>query len=598
MPEALLKQAGQQARPLSTEAGRKWAAEHAEVHHKIAELKTERRRLAGRGGHSAARDRITQSIREHERWLKVRGFVDGQGGVWYFDRYAGDRVIRWIEHYCVHKKGEWRGKPLKLGRWQRKIVRQLFGWKDADGLRRFTEAWIEIARKNGKSTLAAAIALYLFCGDREPAAEVYSVAGSRDQAALVFNDAKSMVELNPDFSDEIDVTKFLMLHGRTDSKFECLGTKNQHGLNPSGAVGDEVHEWKKRDQYEAITSADGVRRQPLFLFITTAGHDLFSLCGELHRRAKQVAAGHAYQPELYVRIYTVPAGADWKDRKFWPLANPGMAYGAPKVSALDKAFRKALGRPAEENSFKRLRLNMWTDTLSAWITSETWDQAKAEIDFSALAGADCYAGLDLALKWDLSALSLLFPPGNPVSPDHWLLGCCFWCPEDNIKAREDADGVSYRDWTERGLLKATPGNTTDFDVVENDIKALGRHFNILGLGFDAHLAHQMIQHFEDDGVPCVEVPQTITTLAHPTVELERMIFAGELKHGGHEIMGWNVGNTVVVHNSNGEYRPHKGKSGGKIDGVIGAINALAVAMAGDQEESIDGFLSNPIVVSD
>lgn len=594
----------------STEAARAFGEIHAEVRYRIGELEKRRDKLAAKSASlSAEADRLKElgaqtdqvrpmqrraqgaaksvsqldgEIAKLERHRRIWGFVDDHGNSWFFDRYAGERVIRWIETFCVHKKGQWRGQKLKLARWQRKIIRQIFGWKTPDGFRRFTEAWIEIARKNGKSTLAAAIALYLMIGDREPAAEVYAVAGSREQAALVYNDAYAMVELNPALNEQIDLLKYEMKHPRSDSKFVAMGTKNQHGLNPSGAIGDEVHEWKKRDQYEAITSADGARNQPLFVFITTAGYDLETLCGELHLRAMQVARGLVYQPDLYVRIYSLGPGDDWKDEATWHKANPGLAYGAPKITALRKAFRKSFGRPAEENSFKRLRLNLWTDSVSGWIRKETWDSCEREVDFGLLRGAKCWAGLDMALEKDLSALVLLFEPDNEFSPGKWVVGSKFWCAGEYAMKRESGDNISYPKWIGNGLLTETPGNTVDFDFIEKDIIATLGHFNVQALGYDKAFAHQMIQHIMRAGIHCVEVPQTITVLARPTAEFSRKVHAGELVHGGHEIMNWCIANTEVKHNVNGQYRPLKNAKAARNDGAVAAVNALAPVIHGEE----------------
>lgn len=599
----------------STEDARAFSEYHAEVRHRIGELGTRRDKLGRKAETTAAEARrlqdlgaktdqvrplqrkaegfaksagqIASEIGRLERHRRIWGFTDDHGNTWFFDRYAGERVIRWIETFCVHKKGQWRGQKLKLARWQKKIIRQIFGWKTPEGFRRFTEAWIEIARKNGKSTLAAAIALYLMVGDREPAAEVYAVAGSRDQAALVYNDAYAMVELNPALSEQIDLLKFEMKHPRSDSRFMAMGTKNQHGLNPSGAIGDEVHEWRKRDQYEAITSADGARNQPLFVFITTAGYDLETLCGELHLRAMQVARGLVYQPDLYVRIYSLGAGDDWKDEVNWHKANPGLAYGAPKITALRKAFRKAYGRPAEENSFKRLRLNLWTDSVSGWIRRETWDACERPVDFGLLRGAKCWAGLDMALERDLSSLVVLFDPDNRLFPGKWIVGSKFWCAGDYALSRETGDNISYPKWIERGLLVETPGNTVDFDFIEADILRTLKHFDVQALGYDKAFAHQMIQHLMKAGIPCVEVPQTITVLAQPTAEFSRKVHAGELVHAGHEIMNWCIANTEVKHNVNGQYRPLKNMKAARNDGAVAAVNALAPVIHGEViEESV------------
>lgn len=474
-------------------------------------------------------------------------------------------------------------------------MRQLFGWFGVDGLRKFRQAWIEVPRKNGKSTLASAIALFLAIGDREPAAEVYSIAGNEAQASLVYNDAKAMVEANPALSNVVEAAKKGMVHAASDSSFKPLGKGNQHGLNPHGVIGDEVHEWKGRDQYEAMTTAQGTRRQPLALFITTAGHDMASLCGELHMTALQVVQGLLYRPDLYVRIFAAGANDDWKDERTWHKANPGLKHGAPKLSALREAFIKAEQSKAEENSFKRLNLNIWTDSQTAWIRRADWNACAQDIDWSLLVGARCMAGLDLAKVNDLSALALLFPPDNPAVPGKWIIALKFWCPESNVRERTKSDGVNYQAWLDMGLLTATPGDVTDFDVIESDILGLARMFRIEGLGFDPFLAHQLVQHLIDGGVPCHEVRQGFLTLGPPTAEFERMVIGKEIVHGGHAIMNWNVANAVVDTDAAGNIKPNKARSIRRIDGVAAAVNATALGMTIKLAPNIAGFLAAPIM---
>ncbi|MBI1401446.1 MAG: terminase large subunit [Hyphomonas sp.] len=527
---------------------------------------------------------------------RLWGYRDERGVLWMFDPYEGERVIRWIEKFCRHRKGEWAGQPIKLAPWQRRIIRQIFGWFGLDGFRKFREAWLEIPRKNGKSTLASCVSAYLTIGDREPAAEVYIIATSQKQAIdLVYADTKAMIEGSPALAAQVETAKKGAYHEASDSRLQTLGKGSQHGYNPHGVIGDEVHEWKGRDQYEAMTTAQGTRRQPLKLFITTAGHDRASLCGELHDIAVQARDGLIYRPDLYVRIFAAGLNDDWKDEATWHKANPGLRYGAPKLSALREAFIKAEQSKAEENSFRRLHLNLWTDSQTAWIRGADWDACRRQIEWEKLAGARCIAGLDLAKVLDLSALALLFTPDNPLFPGKWILGLKFWCPEANIRERAKSDGVNYQAWADAGLLTATPGNATDFDAIERDILALSRIFRIEGLGFDPFLAQQLIQHLIEAGIPCHEVRQGFLTLGPPTAEFERMVIAGEIVHGGHAIMNWNVANVQVDTDAAGNIKPNKAKSKRKIDGVTAAVNATALGLTVELAPNLDGFLSAPVM---
>lgn len=546
-----------------------------------------------------ALDRFCERIRKKRRLNSVPrlwGYRDRRGALWIYDPYEGERVIRWIETFCRHRKGEWAGRLFKLAPWQKRIVRQLFGWFGIDGLRKHREAWLEIPRKNGKSTLCAAIGLYLTIGDREPASEVYCVAASELQAQIVYGDAKSMVDGDQRLLEIVDAGKKGMLHGASDSRMVPKGKTNQHGLSPHGVIGDEVHEWPNGDQYEAMDTAKGARRQPLHLYITTAGWDMSSICGELHKTALRVIEGVLYRPDLYVKIFAAAANDNWQDEEVWHKANPGLKHGAPKISAMRAAAEKAKQSKSAENSFKRLHLNIWTDNVTAWIRREDWSDCRADIPWESLVGARCYAGLDIAKVQDISALALLFPPDNPAVPGRWLAAFKFWCPEENIIERSRADGIDYKAWADRGLLTATPGNTTDFDCVEDDIIGLGQIYKIEGLGFDPFLVHQMVQHIDQAGVPVVEIRQGFLTLGPPTAEIERKVIAGQIAHGGHEVMDWMVSQTQVATDAAGNVKPHKGRSG-KIDGVAALVNAAAIGMTVEVGESLDGFLSGPIVVN-
>lgn len=515
---------------------------------------------------------------------RIWGFRDDRGNTWWFDAYAADRAVRWIEAYMRHTNGEWDGKPFKLAPWQRKVVRQVFGWKGADGYRRFRQVWLEIPRGNGKSTFASAVANYLLIADNEPAAMIYSVASNRDQACLVYDDARAMIEAHPALNAQVETHDKGMMVGSTRSRFIPLGSKNLHGLKPHGVIGDEVHEWSNRDQHEAVSSAFGKRRQPIRFYITTAGDNRQSLCWELHRQAVQVIRGDVYLPHIYARIWAANPQDDWRDERVWFKANPGLKYGAPKIEDLRQQCEEAQSSPAAENSFKRLKLNLWTDATTRWVPSGDWDDASRQIDWSLLRGCEAYGGLDLAAVKDLSALALWFPPTNLAVPGRWVLAVKFWCPEANIEERTKSDDVPYEDWANRGLITATPGDTTDYDMVEKDILAINEIHPIIELGYDPWNARQMAQRLTKKDLDCAEVPQYMRILGPSTARMEKMILGGDMAHGGHEILSWNMANVMVWMGPNGHYKPDKKKSTQRIDGVAAALNGVALILEAEAED--------------
>lgn len=518
---------------------------------------------------------------------RVWGYRDHKNRNWFFNSLSADRAVRWIEEFCRHTKGEWAGQKFKLALWQRKIVRQIFGWMNARGFRRFQTVWIEVPRKNGKSTFASALAAYMLIADGEPGAEIYSVAGNEAQARLVYNDTRAMIEIDSRLSLVCKTAKIGLVVERTRSKMLALGKNNQHGLNPHCVIGDEVHEWKGEEQYEAVTTAVGARRQPLLIFITTAGHGRESLCWRLHNIALQVREGVLDMPDMYVRIFAASKDDDWLDERVWYRANPGMRYGAPKIETMRAKADKAKASPAEENSFKRLHLNMWTDSLTAWITSDNWNVAAVKVDLSKLIGCDFYGGLDLARVQDLSCFMKLFTPSNKAIPGKWILVPRFWCPEDNLAAREKESGVSYRGWASSKLLETTPGEVTDFAWIEAGIRRDAERFNMLSIGCDMTLAGEIVNNLSNDNYPVELVRQGFLTLGPATSEFERRILGGEMVHSGHEIMGWNVANTSVVMDPAGNIKPDRKRSADKIDGVAAGVNAVAVAMGAMSQRKND-----------
>lgn len=579
---------GQYLSPRAKEC-RAYSRNHSRARKEINALRADRANLVARGEPvvSMRLINIDKEVAALEPLTKIYGFRDHRGAVWFFDQYAAQHVIGWVRHYCRHTKGEWAGRPFHPDGWQRRLLRQIFGWFGADGLRRHREVWIEVPRKNGKSTLCAAIALYLLVADGEPGAEIYSVAGSEKQASIVYGDAAKMVALNPALEAQIEAGKKGMVHGPSSGIYMPLGKGTQHGLNVHGVIGDEVHEWKGRDQYEAVDTATGARRQPLLIYITTAGHDKKSLWFDLHRDAIEVRNGRHYQPNLYVAIWMASPDDDWTDPAVWDRCNPGLKHGAPNIKAMREACEKAQKSKAAENSFKRLHLNMPTDTLTAWISARRYRQCGAKIDLSKLRGQWCYAGLDLAETRDLTALSLWFPPENQAVPGRWVKLNRFWCPLDNIIERTKHDGVAYQDWADAGLIKATPGEVTDFEIVRRDIEAIHAIFPIKELGFDAWNARDLAQRLTRGGISTVPIPQQFSTLSYACSIFERMVIGHELAHAGHEIFEWNLSNTLLRPGPNGSLMPDKERSVERIDGVAADLNALALIIESGMEEMND-----------
>lgn len=493
----------------------------------------------------------------------------------YFDKQAARLAILFFERLLHHSKGEWAGQRFVLEDWQKEeIIRPLFGWKRPDGTRRYRTAYIEIPRKNGKSTMAAGIALLLLFADDEPGAEVYSAAADRDQANIVFEQAKQMVEASSHLSKLAELYKRSIIVPDTMSAYRVLSAdvKTKHGLNAHGVVFDELHAQPTRELWDVLTTSVGARRQPLVVAITTAGYDRESICWEQHEYARQVFQGIIEDPSYFAYIRAADPEEDWLDEAVWARANPNLDVTV-KMDYLRNEARRAQQTPAYQNTFRRLHLNQWTQQETRWLPLEAWDACGAPFDSRLLEGAACYGGLDLASSSDIASLVLCFP-SEPGEEERYAWLPFFWIPEENMMERARKDRVPYDAWAREGLIMATEGNVIDYAYIIRDIEELGERFNIREIAFDRWGAFQVSQALEGAGFTMVGFGQGFASMAGPTKELLRLILDRKLAHGGHPVLRWMADNMMVSTDAAGNVKPNKAKSREKIDGVVAGIMAL------------------------
>lgn len=495
----------------------------------------------------------------------------------YFDEDAGERVITFVEQ-CRHHKGEWAGKRIQLQEWQRELVRILFGWLREDGTRRFRRAYLEIARKNGKSTLAAALGLYLLLADREPGAEIYSAATKKDQAKIVHGDAEKMVKASPFLRRYLNTFKNNISCPRLGSKFEPLGSDSEtlDGLNPHAAILDELHAHRDRGVFDILDTAFGSRRQPLMLMITTAGmYNPESIGFEQHKLACDVLEGTIEDDELFAFV----AAAEEKDDPFepatWRKANPGLGT-TPKLEYLASQARKARNSPRFLNTFKRLHLNMWTQQLDSWLDMEDWNACRWIPSTSArLNGAPCFGGLDLADTRDLAAFVWICPDADMTHPAAKIdVYARFYCPQAAVEARSREAKVSYASWIADNWITATPGNVIDHDFILEDIKEIGREFNIREIAFDRWGASRISIALDQAGFSVAATGQGFASLSAPSKALETFVARRQLAHGGNPVLRWNANNAAVEEDAAGNIKPSKRRSADKIDGIVALVMAL------------------------
>lgn len=503
----------------------------------------------------------------------------------WFDEAAADRAVHFFERFLKHHKGKWAGAPFQLLDWQRdRVIRPLFGWKRRDGRRRFRTAYIEVPRKNGKSTLAAGIALYLLFADGEFGAEIYSAAADRDQAAIVFDTAKTMVEMSPALRKRCEIYKRSIVVPKTRSVYRVLSAEayTKHGINAHGIIFDELHAQPTRDLWDTLTTSTGAREQPLVVAITTAGYDRQSICWEQHEYARQVLEGVIDDPSFLAVVYAADEGDDWRDPKVWAKANPSLGVTV-KLEYLRREAERAAQVPAYQNAFRRLHLNQWTQQETRWLDLAAWDACDGPVDPKALEGRECYAGLDLASVADVAALVLVFPPQGD---ELYQVLPFFWIPEENMMERSRRDRVPYDAWVRDGLIRATEGNVIDYRQIIADIEALGERFHIREIAFDRWGAFQVQQQLEGAGFTMVAFGQGFKSMSPPTKELLKLVLARKLAHGGHPVLRWMADNMVVDQDPAGNVKPNKAKSREKIDGMVALIMALDRAIRHQQPGSV------------
>jgi phage terminase large subunit-like protein len=491
-----------------------------------------------------------------------------------------------------HSKGKWGGQSFDLSPWQQFIVGSLFGWKRKDGTRRFRIAYCEIPRKNGKSTLAAGIGLYLLVADGEPGAEVYSAATKRDQAKLTHSEAKRMVKSSRALSRKVRVYLNNLSIDRTNSKYEPLGADadSLDGLNPSGIICDELHAWKSRDLWDVLDTARGAREQPLTLAITTAGSNPDTICGEIHSFSKQVLDGTAEDDSHFAFICTIDEGDDWTDPKTWAKANPNLGVSI-SVQYLKEQLPKAKASIAAGNAFKRLYLNIWTRTVDGWLDMDAWNVCGATtFTREELRGKDCFGGLDLASTNDIAAFVLVFPWGLERGKPVWRCLAFFWVPAGGHTNRERRLREILAPWATAGFIKETDGDEIDFGVIESDIIALASEFNMLDLAYDPFNATKTSQNLQAEGITVTKFMQNITNYNEPSQLLESTVSEGRFHHGNNPVLRWMASNTASITDGRGYIMPSRKKSLNKIDGIPATVMALGRAMLHEDDTPTISFM--------
>lgn len=491
-----------------------------------------------------------------------------------FNPEKGEKACRFLES-MVHIKGEWAGSRIILQPWQCFIFVNIFSWlRVSDGTRRFSEAYIEIPRKNGKSVLAAGIALAMFLIDGEIGAEIYCGATTEDQANEVFYPAKQMVELSPYCKETFGVEVFAksMFCNMNMARFKPLIGNPGDGGSPHCAIADEYHEHDTDDLVETMKRGMGARRQPLMLEITTAGFNLVGPCARQHDYASEILRGQIQNDELFTIIYTIDDNDEWTDFNNWIKANPN--YGISVYERyLRSAWKEATTRADKQNGCRTKHLNQWMNADLAWLDIEAVRKCADEnLSPSQLIGKNCVISLDMASKVDLTVVNLVF--WDDDTGEYWFFPR-FYLPHGTVYKPQNK---RYQAYEMAGLLTVTDGNVIDFARVKQSISDLYRQYGAQGVVYDPWKATQISQELEREGLNMIEVRQTVANMSEPMKELEGAVYSRRMHFDGNKMFLWNFGNVVSHYDHKDNVFPNKKYPENKIDGVVTAIMAINYAI--------------------
>ncbi len=484
---------------------------------------------------------------------------------------TGEHALAFVNN--LTHTGDFSGVAFEARPWQAELIKKLFGTLRPDGTRQFRKAFLALPRKQGKTELAAAILLYLLLGTGKRGQRVYSASGDRAQASLVFGAAATMVRNDPELSElclVYDGYKKIICEP-LDSTYEALSSDapRKHGLGPSAVIFDEVHVLPNRELHDVLTTGFAARRDPLTLYITTAGWDRTSLCYELWRHAEQVRDGVIDDPGFLPLIYAADPEDDWKSEETWRKAMPALGDFCSLEFIRDE-FRDALNNPSLENRFKQLYLNLWTERAVRWLSTLLWSKCGIA-HASELQGIECYAGVDVGVTGDMFAFSRVF--ANELGGVDVLMR--YWAPRDGKWREEMRNKELYRNWEKAGFLTFTAGAAIDFDQVETEVADLLEQTPARLVLADRAYATQFLSGLENHhGINVKGISQSPIMLNEPMVKLETMILEATLRHDGNPILAWNIANAMVERKTNGLMQLDKSGSTFRIDGLAAAIDAL------------------------
>jgi phage terminase large subunit-like protein len=503
----------------------------------------------------------------------------------YFDQKAADRVCDIISRF-PHIKGVWaqERQKLSLEPWQCFILSTVFGWKStATGRRRFKVAYIEVPRKNAKSTITSAVGNYMVACDGEAGAYVVSAANTRDQAKLVFVDSQIMARREEGFRSKfgVEVLAHVIAVPETASKYEALSAEhsNLDGLNLHAALIDELHAHPTRGLWDVLETATGSRAQSLIWAITTAGVNRAGVCFDQRSHLIDILNGHTEDDSYFGIIYTVDDGDDPWDEETWAKANPNWGISIYPETIRSEA-KRAQHMPSAQNAFFNKHLNIWTNADIAWLPAGSWDKClDPKLDMEDFERQPCYLGLDLARRSDITAMMIVFPPA--AGREWWAVFGRYYLPEQTVSRAENSH---YQGWETMGRLVSTPGNVTDFDYIIANLADIAARFDVQEIVFDPFDAGPAVNAIQKEGIkkPIVDVKQSAANMSPAMVELEGLVLSKKIRHDGDPILAWMMANVRCRRTAGDLMQPDKENDSKKIDGVTATLMCIHRALRRDR----------------
>lgn len=506
-------------------------------------------------------------------------------GCW-FDPEAGQIVCDFIEGFCHQSLGgQWAGKPIVLLEWQRDFLMRLFGWRQGNGLRRYSRAYVEVAKKNGKTTLLAALQLYLLlCDDDGP--EIYINACDREQAGKMYEESAKMVAASPELKGRINPVPYKKRllcperHGMIVAN--SADAPNKDGFNASAVIFDELHRQPNSALWDVFRYAGSARREPLTISITTAGESEDGVWFHQREYSEKVERGDIPDTTHLGIVFRPRSDADIDDPAVWRQANPSLGVTIDEAK-FKLELEEAKLSPADLANFKRLRLNIIARESGLFLAPEQWsacgptDGSAVKVDHMRFRGLPCYLGFDLSAVTDLTALVAIWGDED----DGFDVACWFYLPEDDIVALERRDRQSYRALAAAGWITLTPGNAVDYQFLRREIKDVAAEHDLRSILGDPHMAHGLLTQLkEDDGLPVEPIRQGFISLNDPTKQLQRLVLSKKIRHGNNPVLKWMAGNAAAETDAAGCVKLSKKRSRQKIDGMAALVNAVAATTAG------------------